>query len=1136
MEAKERSFIFMDSVSYYDIPFFQRAYVWDEDNWSELLNNFLDHSESHFLGSLILKQEQTRAGDPSRFMIIDGQQRLTTLSILLRACYDRLMEDPSIYEEEVVKDFARDMRSLLFIKPSKFTPGEDVKICHSKLDKPYYESVIKGELSDYRFKDVDPRAKDKKLSKIERCYLYFRDELHNCCNEDIQTIWNLLTTDTSKFLVNIDLDVNENEQKIFDTVNSFGVRLSSSDTIKNSLFQYYIDALRNCGEQDIDKTASCLYDDTWGKAFELDDETSAYWAATKRYGRLSRDNIEVLLYSFAVIMGFFDPSTDNIVTLAQKYKEKTKGMEKEDLKEFLVLLKDYAEVYKDNFNTFNANSSLSYDDYKTRILHLCYALDVATFYPYILKLLYQNKKEGVSSDNKIKELLFQLERYIVLNAICGGSTKNYNNECVQLVRERKLPEELTDSSVYIGRRSFEEGLRSMRNNKIPSAILFWIELHDRFTKYSDIKELKYIYTLEHIMPQKWQLNWPVSILPVFSENGYVITDIRDAEEERGNAVYEVGNMTLLNSRLNTSLSNNTFEKKVNGDGSKYKHCMKDLADLYLTREVIKEPSWDERKIRARTAEIQRKIETIWDVEFEEDRPVHLEINHSNVKESFDSVFAEGIDYEDILYIIARSDLKDDDKNLYRKCIVDEIADSFEGGYSWGNNKRILSKDERGILETIADSTYPYFVSALLAADDGNIPKCIENYKKMFITGELGAKGIIEETDFIKYVVLPICDLLPGFYTQFHNEIEDIDKELIVSELCMTLDDFYEEEDFESQINDLSLVSEEYPDDTNINAIIGDLFYSEKEWDEAIEYLERCIDKEDLLVLSEKDLLDKLSFALQKDSARYNLKESAIICKKLIEIEPTGEIYARLGHAYYMLNQFDDSIKAFKKSLELDSRNSNAANDLAKAYAFSGRLDDLRTYIDNPPIALRKYTLEIVEKALSKTDDINSVKDELKTTYTQDSRKGIRRRYWEYALPIIKEAHGQDGSFKNVTTSKEYWLNGAIGMNGFYVTCEARMDNAGVCLSLTNYDGDRNKSAFDFLASQKAKIEAELGTELKWWRLDDKKASYISFYKSGMGISDESSWAQMASFHAECSKKFYDVFVPILKKWNSSIEK
>ena len=99
-------------------------------------------------------------------------------------------------------------------------------------------------------------------------------------------------------------------------------------------------------------------------------------------------------------------------------------------------------------------------------------------------------------------------------------------------------------------------------------------------------------------------------------------------------------------------------------------------------------------------------------------------------------------------------------------------------------------------------------------------------------------------------------------------------------------------------------------------------------------------------------------------------------------------------------------------------------------------------------------------------------------------------------------------------------------------CTAKMTGASVDVSLGKSDRDKNKAAFDYLLSQRAQIEKELGITLEWCRLDDKKASYIYYLMDGVGIEDESSWIMMAKFHAEWSKKFYDVFVPLLQKWNA----
>lgn len=143
----------------------------------------------------------------------------------------------------------------------------------------------------------------------------------------------------------------------------------------------------------------------------------------------------------------------------------------------------------------------------------------------------------------------------------------------------------------------------------------------------------------------------------------------------------------------------------------------------------------------------------------------------------------------------------------------------------------------------------------------------------------------------------------------------------------------------------------------------------------------------------------------------------------------------------------------------------------------------------------------------------------------------RRRYWSLALEYIKSAHGSEGAFSNVHTTKEYWLNGSFGISGFCISCNAKMKAADVDLVLQKGDRDTNKSAFDYLYAHKEEIEEVLGTQINWWRFDGK-SSYVNYHLDGVGIDDESSWTQMAKFHAEWSKKFYDVFVPLLRQWNA----
>ena len=609
MRAEDKSFYFLTSPSYYDIPFFQRAYVWNDDNWSELLSNLTSRNQNHFLGSIILKNELATAGNVSRYSVIDGQQRLTTLSVLLRACYDHIVKNAVKYgyDEDVLKTCQVKMESLLFVPEGGIKQTLYVKINHSHLDKPAFERVIKGEIAkDDRWEKYVNLPDDDNTSGIIKAYAYFRAEMQELSQETIDYLWELLTVDKIRFLVNIDLDITDNEQAIFDTVNSAGVRLSSADTIKNLLYQKYVELLRASNCPNVDEEAVKEYEATWADAFIADEKINTYWETQRQYGRMKRSNIETFLHAFAVIKGFFNPAENNMADLPAEYKKKISGMDIDCLDVFLVELHDYAEVYKDYFS--EGNDMLRYDDYIGRVFNVCNVLEVSTFYPYLLKLLYDRKYGGISKE-ELQNTFFEIERYVILNAICKGSTKNYNNECLQMVDGKRTPKEIMDSSIYISEKNFVEGLRRLTTNKLPTLLLFWLELYERNILNVDVKSLKYEYTLEHIMPQKWRQNW--QDVTAYDAEGNEVEDADEIERVRSRAIYEIGNMTLLNSKLNTSISNSAFYDKVNGKHGR--KGIKNLADLRLTRDVIdNNTDWNELKIYSRTADFEARIREMWD--------------------------------------------------------------------------------------------------------------------------------------------------------------------------------------------------------------------------------------------------------------------------------------------------------------------------------------------------------------------------------------------------------------------------------------------------------------------------------------------------------------------------------------------
>lgn len=222
----------------------------------------------------------------------------------------------------------------------------------------------------------------------------------------------------------------------------------------------------------------------------------------------------------------------------------------------------------------------------------------------------------------------------------------------------------------------------------------------------------------------------------------------------------------------------------------------------------------------------------------------------------------------------------------------------------------------------------------------------------------------------------------------------------------------------------------------------------------------------------------------------------------------------------------------------------------------GTANDLDAYVSNKPQDLRN-ALEIdtdiyVERNTSTSTKISMLRKFFKayganeedlmfylkdmnddgTAQEAGTRYELRRRYWAFALPYIQQAHDDGnghGCFSGCTTSKENWLSGFFGIGGFSLVCVANYNKARVDLTLAHSNKERNKEAFDYLYSYKSEIETVLGTQISWLRSDDTKGSYIVIRLENVSIENEADWMQMAKFHAEWSKKFYDVFVPYLKQ-------
>ena len=159
-----------------------------------------------------------------------------------------------------------------------------------------------------------------------------------------------------------------------------------------------------------------------------------------------------------------------------------------------------------------------------------------------------------------------------------------------------------------------------------------------------------------------------------------------------------------------------------------------------------------------------------------------------------------------------------------------------------------------------------------------------------------------------------------------------------------------------------------------------------------------------------------------------------------------------------------------------------------------------------------------------------LKDEDNSETVAGNRYEIRKKYWEYTLPQLKNAFSENGLFENVNPVTSNWIAGFVGIPGIHINCVANFDESRVELYLGMASKEKNKELFGFLFARKDNIEKVIGTQLIWSRMDDNKASKIHTFLPGVDISKDIDWPRMAKFHVDASKKLYLAFNEHLEQY------
>jgi len=537
----------------YEIPKFQRDYSWNTEQWDDLWQDIIslkDGEESeHYMGYLVIQ-----SNDNKNFQVIDGQQRLTTLSILILTVLKCIQD--LINKKEEVKDNEQRIASLRnsyigYIDPVTLVPRNKLKLNRNNDD--YYRNYIIS-LSDL------PNRKINLSERLMRnCFEWFYDKLKNQYSTGEEFAKFVEIVAEKLFFTEIKVSDELNAFKVFETLNARGVQLSSSDLLKNYLFS--------------------VVDSSKPHINEIN-EIESFW--TKILNNLGNEK-------FQEFLRFYWNSKNKTVRKNDLFKAIRKNIKNKN--EVFDLIRDldrYSNIYIALQNPEDETWKESREIQK----HLKELKIFGVKQPYSLLLsAYFNLKE--------EEFLKVLKSSSIVsfryNTI-GGLNPNeqettYNSIALSILNNKKFNK--TDfKDVYPNDENFETDFSNVsfkntsRNNKIIKYILTKTE---RYEYQTDLDLNSDLYTIEHILPENI-LDWD---------------NLTEDEIER--CIYRLGNLTLLEASLNKEAAQKSYEEK--------KEIFK-KSKVNITNQIpIDYNHWNEESISKRQRKLAKNAKSIWSIQF-----------------------------------------------------------------------------------------------------------------------------------------------------------------------------------------------------------------------------------------------------------------------------------------------------------------------------------------------------------------------------------------------------------------------------------------------------------------------------------------------------------------------------------------
>lgn len=576
--------LFRNSVRY-QIPQFQRRYIWNEEkHWKPLWADVRRTAESclddldnsvppHFLGAVVLQHQPSSTGQIETRLVVDGQQRLTTLQLLLDAA-QKVLDARGIQNPAELSNLIRNQEI-----PGSSDPNHVFKVWPTVIDHGAFREALTADGSNY----TD--------SPIAKAHQFFGRRIEDWLDEDpdnhlervralVEALLHLL------HMVVIDLNSTDNPHVIFESLNARGEALLESDLIKNMVMY----EAERAGIVEGTRNADWLWDfnDRW-------------WVTEIGRGRTKQPRIDIFLNHWLIMRTGNDVTTDEVFSTFRRYYT---DEAKQPIQTIARDIKKISETYK-YLEIEQIPDILEASRHVKEFLYRRRVMQAGVLMPVLLWLFSASIPVP-----QLTKALKAIESHLIRRMICLRSTTGHNRLFIGLVRMLKESDAaaagdtvvryLCDQESNVGLWPTDDELKNAFVNtplytRLTQGrlrlVLEGIEQGLR-TKFAESEFPPHNLTIEHLMPQDWSDNYPLQI--------------GSDPEERDRIIHTLGNLTLVTRPLNSTMSNAPWIGK--------KEELKDHSTLFLNKDLVNDTErviWDEIAIEDRAHELYLAATKVW---------------------------------------------------------------------------------------------------------------------------------------------------------------------------------------------------------------------------------------------------------------------------------------------------------------------------------------------------------------------------------------------------------------------------------------------------------------------------------------------------------------------------------------------